>query len=88
MVDHPNPEGISMKLEIPYSHFNNSNSSFGTDQNHSFETNLNTDYLPFYAYHTGKGTMNNMQLVEEQIRILEERLQELRKKLHYLQDKS
>jgi hypothetical protein len=42
------------------------------------------DYIPFYALHKGSVKTRNVQLIREEIRILEERLKELKEKLIYL----
>jgi hypothetical protein len=43
------------------------------------------DYIPFYALHKGSVKRRNVQLIREEIRILEQRLKELKEKLIQLQ---
>ena len=49
--------------------------------------NSNQDYYPFYAFHNGSAKIKNPQLILEEIRILELRVEELKIKLQQIQDR-
>ena len=81
-----------MKLEIP-PFSNNMNSTIDpnpdniptTDISEMPVINSNQDYFPFYALHNGSTKTKNIQLIKEEIRILELRLEELKNKLNQIQ---
>jgi hypothetical protein len=46
------------------------------------------EYVPFYALHNSPVKAKNIQLLKEEIRILEDRIKELKQKLYHLQHTS
>ena len=80
-----------MKFEIE-TYPNNTNSTINKHPDSSSGEPFNFsqihsshEYMPFYALHNGPVKAKNIQLVEEEIRILENRIEKLKHQLYNLQ---
>ena len=80
-----------MKLEIE-TYPNNANSTIDPNPDSASiepfnfsKVHSSYEYMPFYALHNGPVKAKNIQLLKEEIRILEDRIKELKQKLYHLQ---